>query len=85
MAQIFALFLANEQWLTRGEFGISTVPQPLRGLTSSGDAYLWLYLCIGLVTLAVAYGLVQRVTRSPFGRVLRGLREDEQAAQGLGK
>lgn len=85
MAQIFALFLANEEWLTRGEFGISTVPQPLRDLTASGDAYLWLYLGIGLATLAVAYALVQRVTRSPFGRVLRGLREDEQAAQGLGK
>lgn len=85
MAQIFAVFLTNEDWLTRGEFGISTVPQPLRGVAGSGDAYLWLYLCIALATLLVCYAAVQRVSRSPFGRVLRGLREDEQAAQGLGK
>lgn len=85
LAQVFAIFLANEEWLTNGEFGISTVPQPLRGLAKTGDAYLVVFLALGLLILIACYVLIQRVTRSPFGRVLRGLREDEQAARGLGK
>ncbi|WP_254768082.1 branched-chain amino acid ABC transporter permease [Salinilacihabitans rarus] len=35
--------------------------------------------------LAGFYWLIQRTSRSPFGRVLKAIREDEQAAQALGK
>jgi branched-chain amino acid transport system permease protein len=35
--------------------------------------------------VAVTYVLLERLTRSPWGRVLRGLREDEAAAAALGK
>lgn len=85
LAEIFALFLANEEWLTRGEFGISAVPQPLRTLVTSGNAYVGLFLVMAAIVLALSFLLVQRLTRSPFGRVLRGIREDEEAARSLGK
>lgn len=85
MAQIFASFLANEEWLTRGQFGISPVPQPLRSLVDSSSDYIWMFLGITLVLTLVAYVVAERTATSPFGRVLRGIREDEVAARGLGK
>ena len=44
---------------------------------------LFLLLCIAL--LAGAYWWVQRTVNSPYGRVLRAVREDETVAETLGK
>lgn len=85
LAQVFASFLGNEQWLTNGQFGISRVPQPFRNVVDSADAYIWLYLGIAIVLAFGCYVVAQRVAQSPFGRVLRGIREDEVAARSLGK
>jgi len=38
-----------------------------------------------LVVLLLAYLLVQRLSRSPFGRMLRSVREDEHAAAAYGR
>ncbi|WP_232685840.1 branched-chain amino acid ABC transporter permease [Halobacterium zhouii] len=38
-----------------------------------------------LVALVLVYFLLERTGRSPFGRVLKAIREDEVAAQSLGK
>lgn len=84
-AQIFGAFLASEDWLTGGQFGISAVPQPMRGLVGSAVDYLFLYLALALVVAAACFWLAERAVGSPFGRVLRGIREDETAARGLGK
>ncbi|MQA83708.1 MAG: branched-chain amino acid ABC transporter permease [Streptosporangiales bacterium] len=84
-AQIFGAFLAGEDWLTGGQFGISPVPQPLRGLVGSAVDYLFLYLGVTLVIVAGCFWLAERAAGSPFGRVLRGIREDETAARSLGK
>jgi branched-chain amino acid transport system permease protein len=85
LAMVFGSFLENEEWLTNGQFGISPVPQPLRSWVDSADAYIWLYLGLTAVITLVAYLLAQRAAHSPFGRVLRGIREDEVAARSLGK
>jgi branched-chain amino acid transport system permease protein len=54
------------------------------GVFSFSDERLWVmlvaWIVVGLVTLAVA-GLI----RSPWGRVVRSIREDEDAARSLGK
>jgi neutral amino acid transport system permease protein len=44
---------------------------------------LFLLLCLAL--LAGAYWWVQRTVNSPYGRVLRAIREDETVAEALGK
>lgn len=85
LAQIFGSFLSNEEWLTRGQFGISPVPQPLRSFVGSAQDYIWLYLGITLVVTLLCFTLAERAASSPFGRVLRGIREDEVAARSLGK
>lgn len=85
MAEILSIVLENEEWLTRGQFGISVVPRPLETVVDSRIAYLWVYLAVAVLVLAVLLIAQQRLSSSPFGRALRGVREDEVAARSLGK
>ncbi len=85
LAQIFASFLGNEDWLTGGQFGISPIDQPLRDQVSSSQTYLFVFLGITVVIAFVCLVFADRASSSPFGRVLRGVREDEVAARSLGK
>lgn len=82
-AEIVRLILLNEEWLTRGPMGLAGVPQPLR------DAIPWdyntFYLLLVVACLIGVYVGVERAVKSPFGRVLRAIREDEEAARSLGK
>ena len=78
------LVALNAQALTGGPFGIAFIPRPfeaLAGRLAFGAANLALVLA---VTAAAFWGL-ERLTRSPWGRVLRALREDEAAVTSLGK
>ena len=57
--------------------------RPLLRLTYNG--YRVVLLFVVLVILFLAYLLVQRLSRSPFGRMLRSVREDERAAAAYGR
>lgn len=85
LAEIFRSFLSNEEWLTRGEYGITGVPQPLKGTLIPVAAYPYTFLAAAAAIVALVFWTVWRTTESPFGRVLRGIREDETAARSLGK
>ena len=82
--QIMILGVLNN-WIsvTRGPFGIYGIPNPtIFGISiSSNIHYLVFY---GLISLA-SYGIIYRLLAGPFGRVLKAIREDEIAAQALGK
>jgi branched-chain amino acid transport system permease protein len=75
---------ANEIWLTNGSDGIAGIPGPWRG-TLSPQQFNLVFLAIVLVVLAVTFVLLQRLARSPFGRVLRAIRDDEDVAAVAGK
>jgi len=45
----------------------------------------WLYALLLVVVVAAFYWLLLRVSNSPFGRVLKAIREDELVASSLGK
>mgnify|MGYP000020602679 CR=1 FL=1 len=45
----------------------------------------WTYALVLLVFVGLFYVLLRRIGNSPFGRVLKAIREDELAAQSLGK
>ena len=85
LGQVFLTFLGNEDWLTGGQFGLSPVPQPLRSTVNSANSYIYLYLGIVAAATVICYLIAHRASASPFGRVLRGVREDEVAARALGK
>lgn len=79
------LCMLNLQNVTGGAFGIGFIPRPFADL--QGNALLFsLANCalMALVVLVLYLGL-QHLSRSPWGRVLRAIREDEVAAQALGK
>lgn len=79
------LFSVFNNWMdvTRGPLGIPGIPQP--------SFFGWILQShIGFVVLAAllaafSYVVVGRISTSPFGRVLRAIREDEVFAQALGK
>ena len=80
LAEVIRLVLTNEEWLTMGARGLA-VQNPLRGLEYANLGLLG----VALVALVVTYWLLERGVRSPWGRVLRAIREDETVAQSAGK
>jgi branched-chain amino acid transport system permease protein len=84
VAETLRRVFVNEMWLSNGTRGITGIPQPLHGLVSSED-YKYIYLAICAVILVVVFLGVERVIRSPWGRVLRAIREDEVTAAASGK
>jgi branched-chain amino acid transport system permease protein len=78
------LFLMNEKWLTGGTDGIRDIPRPFINLVGA-DAYEKVFLAACLICVLVVYVILERIIRSPFGRTLRAIREDDVVAANLGK
>ncbi|MCK0150421.1 branched-chain amino acid ABC transporter permease [Marivita sp. S6314] len=68
-----------------GAQGIRGFERPLRDVFGSGLAYNALFFVFVLILLIATYLFLERLIASPFGRLLRAIREDETAAQSLGK
>jgi branched-chain amino acid transport system permease protein len=75
----------NLQGLTGGPFGIGFIPRPFNAYASSPLVFGLGNLAVVGVVVVVVYSVLQQLTRSPWGRVLRAIREDETAAASLGK
>ncbi|MBM3569892.1 MAG: branched-chain amino acid ABC transporter permease [Alphaproteobacteria bacterium] len=73
----------NLEDITGGGRGITSIAKPFQGLGPEGFALAFGALALGL--LAACHLLLQRLVRSPWGRSLRAIREDEIAAAALGK
>lgn len=87
-AEIVRIVMLNTQLggpYTGGAYGIDGIPRPLRELVDSGGAYGWLYLGIAAIALLVCYLFVQWLTRTPFGRALKAIREGDDVPLALGK
>ena len=74
----------NERWLANGPQGMVGLKKPLGDLVAP-NLYNFVYLAIVVVILVVIYYAVERGIRSPWGRVLRAIREDEVVTQSAGK
>lgn len=74
----------NERWLANGPQGMVGLAQPLGGLVPP-NYYNFVYLAIVLGILALVYIALERGIRSPWGRVLRAIREDEIVTEAAGK
>lgn len=80
------LTVTNATGLFNGPAGVSLIPQPLsRWVNPASVSYQWLYVGLTFVVCAVVYVFVHRVTSSPLGRVLRATRDNDAAAEALGK
>jgi branched-chain amino acid transport system permease protein len=77
------LLMLSLPGITGGDSGIFGVPGPkLFGLAPKGPVY---FLPFMMIFVLLVYFVALKVTRSPFGRVLKGIREDEKSVASLGK
>jgi len=82
--EILRLIVKSEDWLAGGDWGITVSPAiSLVGASHRVDAFV----NIGLVyfCLFICFLIVQLLANSPYGRAMRAIREDEIAAEALGK
>jgi branched-chain amino acid transport system permease protein len=79
---IIHLVLLNEEWLTGGSFGILSIPWPNIGpFVLKGERAMY-YLC--LIVMIATYLALSRIVTSRFGRALRAIMLDEDAARASG-
>ncbi len=84
IAESVRLTFLNEKWLANGSRGLYNIPKFLEDIVSPAN-YDYIYIVVVLITLAVLYFAVQTAIHSPWGRVLRAIREDEVTATASGK
>ncbi|HVR80220.1 MAG TPA: branched-chain amino acid ABC transporter permease [Acidimicrobiia bacterium] len=83
-AEVFHSFIVNEQRFANGTRGLVGVPRPYRETLDFVDYDI--VLAIGaLVFLIVVYVIFERIVKSPYGRALEALRDDELALITSGK
>jgi branched-chain amino acid transport system permease protein len=88
LAAVYAMYLLVQNYTPlfdgfNGVYGLINPGQTALNLTYNG--YRVVFGVVVLVVLLLAYLLVQRLSGSPFGRMLRSVREDERAAAAYGR
>ncbi|PLC50547.1 branched-chain amino acid ABC transporter permease [Pollutimonas subterranea] len=78
------MMLQTEEWLTRGMHGLPGIPRLFDGLVPGNEIDFWIMIAL-LITNLVMFWLISRVVRSPFGRVIEAIRDNEVAVRALGK
>jgi branched-chain amino acid transport system permease protein len=84
VGEVLRLVSLNEDWLTKGALGLTGIPRPLDWLVPA-EHYQYFLLALSIALLVGAVWILERLGRSPFGRVMRALREDDVVAATLGK
>ena len=96
-AEILRSVILNEDRWTRGAQPIQQFPRPVATWASQNDWWRDLsrevgvrpgdlaLLVVSVILLVYVYVLLRALSDSPWGRVLKAIREDEEAAAALGK
>lgn len=63
--------------------GLSLIPNPLASV--SGGAENWVYVGVVAVLCLLSFWILRRFTEGPMGRMLRAVRDNEEAALAIGK
>jgi len=84
IAESIRFIFLNERWLANGSKGLYRIPKFLGDLVSPQN-YVYLYLVVVVVVLVIIYIAVERILKSPWGRVLKAIREDEVTTAASGK
>jgi branched-chain amino acid transport system permease protein len=79
-------FISQYKPLFNGYNGVYGVTQPFVGMLHIGiQQYANFFLALCVVCLLVVYILLEMIRRSPFGRAVKAVREDEIAALAFGR
>ena len=84
VGELLRLAALNEDWLTKGALGLTGIPRPLNDLIAP-EYYQYFLLALSLGLLLATLWVLNRLARSPFGRIMRAVREDDVVAATLGK
>ena len=82
--EIVRLIVLNEDEITEGPRGLKIDARPFADMFDR-ETYAVVYLALVAVSVAVVFLIVERIRRSPMGRTLRAIREDDVVAEVLGK
>lgn len=85
VAVAFETVVRNAGDITGGALGLRGFERPLETLVGDPLSYNILFFIFVVVILVALYKGLERLSASPFGRLLRAIRQDEEAAQSLGK
>jgi branched-chain amino acid transport system permease protein len=83
-SEVVRVVVTSERWLTNGVQGIPGIPKLLAGTVPPGAqpvAVLGLLVAINVVVMLA----MRRIARSPFGRTIEAIRDNEEAVRSLGK
>ncbi len=82
--EILRLIVKSEDWLAGGDWGVTVAPAiSLAGASHRVDALI--NIALVYICLFICFLVVQLLASSPYGRAMRAIREDEVAAEALGK
>lgn len=85
IAVTIQLVTLNWAEMTGGPNGLTRLGKPLAEWFTTPASFNFAYLLMLAAIVSLAYWGLERMLRSPWGRVLRAIREDELAAVALGK
>ncbi len=80
---IYSLVLNYNSAPVRGALGIPGIIKPIIFGISFQSAEM--FALLSLLVLVIVYLVATKITRSPYGRILRAVRDDEDSAMALGK
>ncbi|MBA3841497.1 MAG: branched-chain amino acid ABC transporter ATP-binding protein/permease [Actinobacteria bacterium] len=69
--------------LVNGSAGLALIPNPLHSIEPSKRG--WAYVGMVFLICLLVFAVLRRFTDGPFGRLLRAMRDDEEAALAIGK
>jgi branched-chain amino acid transport system permease protein len=79
----FIFFILLQSDFTGGEDGMQGIPRnPLFGLIDVGDSFTYYYVILGLAAAAIF--VYYRIVHSPYGEVLKAVRDNEPRVESLG-
>lgn len=84
IAESIRLVFLNWEELANGSRALYGIPRFLGDVVSAKN-YDYIYLVVVIVVLIVLYIALERIIKSPWGRVLKAIREDEVTTAASGK
>jgi branched-chain amino acid transport system permease protein len=84
VAVVLAQVVSQSTRLFDGSQGLIAIPQPFVNAGLSYNGYQVAYMAFALVAMCIVFAVCETIRRSPFGRTLRAIREDEVAAEVFG-
>lgn len=82
--EILRLIVKTEDWIAGGDWGVGVAPAiSIAGATPQMNILINIVLVYAC--LAICFVIAQLMANSPYGRAMRAIREDEVAAESMGK